>query len=263
MISNAVLVFGANGGLGRQVVNDIKSNYQVIAIDKEIDESSEYLTFTCDVTNSSDIDRLYDNIKDKVDSIYAIINLIGIYKMNSVVEGDIEELKKVIDVNFYGIYRINQKFIPLLTKNSRIINCTSELASFSAIPFNGFYTLSKVILDNYSDTLRRELNYLDIKVVKIQAGSFKTKLLNNASNEYSSYYNDTKYYQKQITKLKKMMDNELSKSHNPKIFSKVINKILKKKNPKLCYSVKKSIKLRLLSILPEKLQDKIYLWYVK
>lgn len=259
MTSNEyILITGASGGLASSVISLVKDKYHIIATDLVINNNADYFSFPCDITKDDDINKLYNFVLSKTSKLYAIINLAGIFKMDSVTEGDIDKLKKVMEVNFYGTYRINQKFIPILDKGSKIINCTSELASFSAIPFNGFYTLSKVTLSNYSDTLRRELNYLGIKVVKVEAGSFKTNLLNKPSGDYDALVNNTKYYKKELGKLKKMMDGELNKTHDPIIFAKVIKKILNKKNPKICYHVKRSVKLRIMNMLPNKVQDNIY-----
>ena len=59
------------------------------------------------------------------------------------------------------------------------------------------------------------------------------------------------------------MTNELEKTNDPKKFGKLILKIINKKNPKIKYNIKRSLKLRLMSSLPEKLQDKLYKIYVK
>ena len=267
MISNKyVLVTGACGGLGKDTVEILSHNgYKIIALDKNIVKyQDDVYYFNCDITDYKRIQEVYNEVYKITKSLYAIINLCGIYKMDSVYEGDINKLKDVIDVNFYGIYMINQTFAKMLCgKGKRIINCTSELAGYSAIPFNGFYSLSKVILDSYSDTLRRELMYLDIKVIKVQAGSFSTKLLDGASSEYDNLLNNTKYYKNQMVKLKYMMDRELSKERDPKIFGKLILKIMNKKNPKICYHIKRSLKLRIMSALPERMQDKLYKSIVK
>ncbi len=260
-----ILVSGAYGGLGISSVNSLKSfGYKVVCVDKVINNPKEdCLNIEADITKKEDIDNIFNTLKSKNIKLYAIVNLVGIFKMDSLLEGSVDLIRQTIEVNFLGIYSLTQKLIPLLEKGGKIINCTSELAGYSAIPFNSFYTLSKVIYDNYSDTLRRELQYLGFKVIKVQSGSFNTNLLGNAQDNYDKLYEKTEYYKRQFDKLKHMMVNELSKSNNPEKFGKLILKIVKKKNPKIKYCIKRSFKLRLMSSLPEKLQDKIYKWYVK
>ena len=262
-----VLVTGAYGGLGKAVVKSLLDNgYDVFASDIFIDESikNDHLTpFKVDVTNDQDINNAFIEISKRTDWLYAIINLAGIFYLDSIVEGEESKLRRIIETNFFGTYKMNKTFLPLLkSKKSRIINVTSELVSYSPQPFMGYYTISKGMLDIYTDVLRRELNYLDIKVVKIHSGSFKTKLLANASDEYDRLINKTKHYKKQLTKLKFMMDKELGKDNNPSKFANKLIKITTKKNPKICYNINRSFSLRFLSILPEKWQDKIYLKFI-
>ena len=59
------------------------------------------------------------------------------------------------------------------------------------------------------------------------------------------------------------MDKELKKQNDPILVSKVVLKILKKKNPKICYKVKNSFALSFMGHLPEKWQDNIYSKVIK
>jgi short-subunit dehydrogenase len=152
---------------------------------------------------------------------------------------------------------------PLLNKGSRIINLTSEVARYSIQPFEAYYNLSKMTLDKYTDVLRRECNYLGIKVTKVQSGSMNTTLLKTASNEFDEMVNNSTHFEKPLRKLKYMMDRELRKTNNPKIISKLMIKILKKKNPRIRYRKKNSFALWFIGHLPEKWQDNIYKSVIK
>ena len=264
---NFVLITGAYGGLGRVAMEEcLKQNLAVFALDVEIDEDyidDNVMPIQCDVSNERSIYQAYNTISEYTDKLKAIINCAGVFYFDTMVEGSEEKLRKIIDINFYGTYRINQIFLPFLEKGGKIINVTSEVANYSPQPFMGCYSISKKMVDCYSDVLRRELNYVGIKVIKIQAGSFRTGLFDKVNTEFEKMYNNTTVYKKQLKKLKYMMDRELHKQHNPLIFGKVIKKILKKKRPKICYKVCRSKSLKSLNRLPEKWQDRIYKRVIK
>jgi short-subunit dehydrogenase len=118
-------------------------------------------------------------------------------------------------------------------------------------------------LDKYTDVLRRECNYLGIKVIKVQSGSMNTTLLKTASNEFDEMVNNSTHFEKPLRKLKYMMDRELRKTNNPKIISKLMIKILKKKHPRIRYRKKNSFALWFIGHLPEKWQDNIYKSVIK
>ena len=261
-----VLLTGANGGIGKAVLLSLlEKEYKVIALDltnsniKDLD-----VTFIkCDVTNKKELAKAYEEVKNITPTLYAIINTIGIFKMESLIEGSEEDFRRIFEVNFFGVYSMNKLMFPLLEKGSKIINLTSEVAKYSPQPLQAYYNLSKIALDSYTDSLRRECNYLGIKVIKIQSGSMKTTLLTNANDEYEKMANESKYFKAPLTKLKFMMDKELKKQNDPSLVGKLVNKILEKKHPKIKYKIKNSFALSFVGHLPETWQDKIYTKVIK
>ena len=266
MLNKYVLLSGANGGIGQKVLARLLDDgYQVIALDIDDSNIKDFKCpfIKCDLTNKSDLEKAHQDIYKITDTLFAIVNTVGIFKMQSLIEGSEEDLRKIIDVNFFGIYSLNKIMFPLLKKDSRIINLTSELARYTPQPFQGYYNLSKILLDNYTDTLRREANYLDIKVIKLQSCSMKTSMLNNATDDYLEMVDKSEHFKKPLTKLAYMMEREIKKQNDPEIIAKVISKILHKKNPKIVYRVKNSFALFLVGHLPEKTQDRIYQKVIK
>ena len=261
-----VLLTGANGGIGKVTLEAlIKEGYQVFSLDindTNIENLDTYF-IKCDVSKREDIETAFNLVKEKTNSLCAIISTIGIFKMESLVEGKEEDFKKMFDVNFFGIYLLNKIMFPLLSKGSRIINLTSEVARYSPQPFQAYYNLTKVTLDSYTDALRRECNYLGIKVIKVQSGSMSTPLLKDASNGFDEMVNESVHFEKPLKKFKYMMDRELKKTNDPRIISKLLVKILKKKNPRIRYRKKNSFALWFMGHLPEKWQDNIYKSVIK
>ena len=261
-----VLLTGANGGIGKStLLHLIEEGYEVISLDISNSNISDVPTtfIKCDITSEEDIDKAHDVIKDITNNLYAIVNTIGIFMMQSIIEGSVSDLEKIFKVNFFGIYKLNKIMFDLLDKGSRIINLTSEVAKGSPQPFQGYYNLSKICLDKYSDVLRRESNYLGIKVIKIQSGSMVTSMLKTANDNFEEMANNSKRFKEPLFKLKYMMDRELKKSNDPAIIARLIIKILKKKNPRICYRKKNSFPISFIAKLPEKWQDTIYKSVIK
>jgi len=261
-----VLLSGANGGIGQKVLSCLlDAGYKVISLDiSESNIKDKSTTFIkCDVTSHHDLEKAFKIVSKITPKLFAIINTVGIFKMESIIEGSEEDFRKIFDVNFFGIYSLNKVMFPLLQKDSKIITLTSELAKHSPQPLQAYYNLSKITLDKYMDSLRRECNYLGIKVIKIQSGSMKTGMLGAANNNFEKMANESKHFKQPLHKLKHIMDNELEKQNDPIILGNTIVKILNKKNPKICYKVKNSLALSFMGHLPEKWQDKIYTKVIK
>ena len=265
-MKKVVLLTGANGGIGKQtLLHLIEAGYDVISLDivnnNIVDVPTTFIK--CDVTNEEDINKAREIIKGITDKLYAIVNTVGIYMMQSLIEGSATDFEHIFNVNFFGIYKLNKAMFDLLEKGSRIINLTSEVAKYTPQPFQGYYNLTKIVLDNYTDVLRRECNYLGIKVIKVQSGSMATPMLGAANNDFEKMVAKSNNFKEPLTKLKYMMDRELKKSNDPAIMAKLIVKILKKKNPRIRYRKKNSFALAFIGHLPEKWQDKIYKSVIK
>lgn len=266
-MTNLVVLTGCNGGVGKVTLSFLLNNgYKVIGLDlaQKSDVKNENFEYiSCDISDTTSRENAIAQIIKNHDSIYAIINLAGIFMMESIIEGSAENLEKIVRVNFFGMYYLNKGLFERLSKGSKIINMSSEVARYSPQPFMNYYSMSKKMVDTYSDVLRRECNYLGIKVVKIQSGSMNTNMLSNANEQYDKLIENTKNFKSPLTTLKGMMTKELKKTNDPSIVAKVIVKILKKNNPKICYKIKNSFALRFVNSLPEKWQDKIYKTVIK
>ena len=262
-----VVVTGANGGLGYSLSKMLsEKGYFVYGIDivgNRLSNIDNLKFIECDLSNPIDIDNAVSIIRSDNVRIKAIYNLCGIFKMESVIEGDSESFEKIIRINFLSMYYINKGLFPYLDKGSTIINMSSEVARYSCLPFQTYYTLTKKMIECYTDDLRREANYLGIRVVKVQSGSLNTKMISSAASEFDKLESSTKYFKNQLLKMKFLMDNELSKTHDVDKLSKLLTSLIEKKRVKLVYRYKNSFKLKLLGILPERLQDKIFLKLVK
>lgn len=65
----------------------------------------------------------------------------------------IEDFRKVLDVNLMGVVEVTLKFLPLLKKaKGRVVNVASVLGRLSLV--GGGYCLSKYGVEAFSDSLR-------------------------------------------------------------------------------------------------------------
>ncbi len=270
-----ILISGANGGLGLSAVTFlIKEGYTVFALDiatgcldtlsaslpAEGDDNhgGKLIILKADLTDSASLQNAFTEVEKHTESLDVVISIAGNMAIGSLVEQDAELMQKVINVTFMGCVRLYKAFFPLVEKaGGRFITITSEYAVLDSLPFHGFYTAAKHALKAYSDSLRRELQFLNIKVVEVRPGAFATPMQGGIQDRFAHILNDTKHYKLQLTKMKAMMDKELLKAKDPAIFVKTLYKAVSSKHPKRCYCVHNSFKMRCLSVLPAAMQDKI------
>lgn len=260
------LVTGATSGLGKEIAIRLsESGWYVFACGrnenalKEIRETTYAHPLEMDVINQESIDKAFDVVSKETNHLDAIINFCGIQKMSSLIEGDIDIIKQSLDVNLMGMVRVNKTFFPLIKQcNGRIINCSSECGWMTPQPFNGSYTLSKYAVEAYNDSLRRELMFLNIPVIKIQPGSFKTAMHAKTLDSFDKLMNSTVLYKDVLEKMKGMMIIELKMANEPETLIKAVMAAVNDRNPRQKYRVKNSPLLGVIEVMHPMTVDKLY-----
>ena len=251
-----ILVTGAFGGMGRATVKALaERGFSVFALDRKVGKAEEgIIPVEADITDEESVAAALFKVKEYTDSLFAIVHYAGVYMLGSMVEMSGERFESIFRINLFGAARVNRIFLPLLGNGSRIIMTTSELAPLDPLPFTGIYAVSKSALDKYAYSLRMELQLLGIGVSVLRAGAVQTKMLGVSTDELDSFCNGTKLYRCNAANFKRIVDSVEAKSVAPdKIAAKTV-KILEKKDPAFAYSINRNPLLRLLGILPKRMQ---------
>ena len=254
-----VLITGVSGGMGLATAKElVKQGYEVYGLDiKEIEGFPGFHFYKTDTTNEESIDESFKQIKSHIDNLSSIIHFAGIYDLNSLIEMSEEDFTKIFNINVFSVYRINKRFIDTLEKGGKIIITTSELASLDPLPFTGVYAITKSALDKYAYSLRMEVQLLDYKVVVLRPGAVSTGMINVSTDKLEKFSKSTTHYQYNAKKFKEIVDKVESKTIPPEKIANLVSKILIKRNPKYVYKINQNLGLKLLNILPRRLQNKI------
>ena len=257
-----VIVTGGASGMGRATAVMLAQNgYKVYSLDittnsEKVENINELIV---DVTSSESVQKAFEVISSLEEQIDAIVHFAGIIMMNSLIEISEQQFEKIYNVNLFGVFRINKTFFPLLNRqNGKIIITTSELAANSILPFNAIYSITKKALDAYAEGLRMELGLLGIKVITLRPGAIKTPLINSSSNQLDALVNNTVLYKGKTGKFKKIVDSQQGDTIAPEKIATLVKNILQKKNPKFIYTKNANLKLKLLNLVPSKLQLSIF-----
>ena len=259
---------GATGGLGLLCVTALseKGNWTVFAagtneaILEQLGKLPNVIPVRLDVTKQESVDAAYEIVKLNTDTLDAVINFAGLTYFTSLIEGEsVSAVERLLNVNVIGMARINRTFFEMIHKGKgRIINCSSESGWMTPQPFAGAYVLSKYAVEAYNDSLRRELLFLDIPVIKIQPGSYDTNITKQVNDGFDKAINETKYYKDILTKMKPMMTMELNQKNDPSRLVETVIKAMEIKHPKYKYRVGTGKLLAMLELLPERGVDAIY-----
>lgn len=251
-----VLVTGSGGGMGKAICKLlIQSGYNVYGLDYKENNDIDGLHFIlCDVTDTDSVEAAFKKVRSNTQRLDAIVHTAGIYDLDSLLEIEEARFRRIFDINLFGVYRINKTFAPLLGQGGRIIITTSELAPLAPLPFTGIYAISKSALEKYAYSLRMEVNLLGISVSVIRPGAVNTGLLNDSTQALDRFCSRTWTYQCNAEKFRQIVDSVESKSVSPDTIARITYKALNSRRPKFVYNINRNILLKLLNILPERMQ---------
>ena len=266
-MTRSALVTGAGGGLGRALVTRlIDHEWTVFAADLErsalelVPRTPRVVPVLLNVTDPESIRRAYHEVANQTDHLDGIINFAGVLAVGSMIDIPEEKLHRVLDVNVLGTYRTNKAFFPLVKAcRGRIINISSETGWQSGAPFNGAYAMSKHAIEAYSDSLRRELALLGVKVIKIQPGPFKTDMLDSIEKRFTEAERESTHFSAVIRRLKKLAAAQSQRGHDPDVLARVLHTALTTKQPEPVYSVRPAASRAMLEWLPRSVADRIWL----
>jgi NAD(P)-dependent dehydrogenase (short-subunit alcohol dehydrogenase family) len=107
----------------------------------------------------------------------ALVNNAGISANAPVETLPIAEWRRLFEVNLFGHVAMTQALLPALRRSGGTVVNISSVGGRVALPTYGAYAGSKFALEAVSDSLRREVSGLGVKVVVVEPGAVKTEML--------------------------------------------------------------------------------------
>lgn len=129
-----------------------------------------------DVTAGPDaVRRVVDAVWDRVGALDVVVNNAGYGLVGAVEEVSDAEARRIMDTNFFGVLHVCQAALPHLRAqgSGHIVNISS-VAGVIGWAGNGLYSASKWAMEGMTESLRREVSHLGIRVTLVEPGAFRT-----------------------------------------------------------------------------------------
>ncbi len=178
LLKNAVvLVTGTNRGIGAEFVAQLKARGagKIYAASRHASSIvvDGVVPIQLDITDPSQIQAAADFAGD----VQVLINNAGISTGTSVISGDVADIRREMDTNFFGPLLMTQAFAPILKANGggAILNVVSALSWFT-VPGASAYAASKSAVWSLTDSARLELADQGTHVVGVYMGLVDTDM---------------------------------------------------------------------------------------
>jgi len=134
------------------------------------------LPLQLDVTRPDEVRRAIGAAFVRFGRIDVLVNNAGYGMQAAVEEADEAQVRRMFDVNFFGLVDVIRTAVPRLRQqgSGHIINFASVGGRVSA-PLLALYSASKFAVEGLSEGLAQELAHLGIKVTAVEPGAFATR----------------------------------------------------------------------------------------
>jgi 1-acylglycerone phosphate reductase len=187
--SKTVLITGcSDGGIGSALVKEFqRRDHRVFASLRNVKKAesisnlSNVTLITLDVTNKDSIAHAVKFIEAETGQkgLDILINNAGHGGPSPLVDADLNEGRKMFEVNFWGVLAMIQAFTPILVKSQGAIVNISSIGAKTHTPWLGLYSCSKAAVSMASDTLRLEMKPLGVRVINAMVGMVETNFGDN------------------------------------------------------------------------------------
>lgn len=169
-----ILITGANRGIGHALVLEAlrRGAKRVYAGTRgELDIADErVITLTLDVTNDIQIEQAVR----EVGSLDMLINNSGIAPYDDL--SDPAVIEQTLAVNFFGMYKVSQAFLPTLKRVKGAIVNNLSLMALAPLPLTPSYAISKAAALSMTQSLRALLASHRVSVHGVFLGPVDTDL---------------------------------------------------------------------------------------
>lgn len=183
----SAIVTGASKGIGKAVALALLKKGARVSGWSRSDSGIQHLAFhpvLVDVCNPDRLEQAFAQAMQALGGhIHILINNAGVGFFSKLEETNVEEWKRMFDVNVHGVFHCTRKVLPLMKqqKQGHIINIAS-IAGLTGIEGASGYCATKFAVRGISQSLFKEVRKDNIKVTCVCPGSVNTDFFNEMEN---------------------------------------------------------------------------------
>ena len=177
-------ITGCSTGFGRELakmVNDRGYPAVITARDpaKVEDIAARHrdraLVLQLDVTDPVEVDAAVQSSAKHFGRIDVLVNNAGIGYFGAVEESDEDEIRRMFEINFFGLSRMTRAVLPIMRgqRSGHIVNISS-IGGLKSFPTLAYYNATKYAVEGFSEALALEVAPLGIKVTIVEPSGFRT-----------------------------------------------------------------------------------------
>jgi dehydrogenase/reductase SDR family protein 7B len=182
MQNKVAIITGGSSGIGKALATEFGLHgFSVMITGRNQEELNKTVSelkqkgisvvgFQADVSKEEDNRQMAAAAIHSFGRLDVLINNAGISMWAMFEEVDIDVIKKVMDINFYGVLYATKYCLPEIKKNKGSIVGISSIAGYRGLPGRAGYSASKFALNGFLEVLRTELLKTGVHVLTASPG---------------------------------------------------------------------------------------------
>jgi NAD(P)-dependent dehydrogenase (short-subunit alcohol dehydrogenase family) len=184
-------ITGCSTGFGRDLASHVLNlGYRTVVTARNPDDvkdlasQGDALILKLDVTDHLQAEAAIKAAEEYFGSIDVLVNNAGIGYFAAVEESDEAQVRKMFDINVFGLARMIHLALPNMRKRRKgfIVNLSS-IGGLTSFPSLGYYNATKFAVEGLSEALWQEVEPLGIKVLLVEPSGFRTDWAGRSANE--------------------------------------------------------------------------------
>ena len=189
-----VWITGASSGIGEalayecsqrgaRLVLSSRREEKLHAVRTQCPRPEEHRVQTLDLADPASLQQAAEAVQHDVGPVDVLINNGGISQRSTAAEAEMEVVRRIMEVNFFGTVQLTKAVLPALQKRGAgHIAVVSSIVGKFGTPQRSSYAASKHALHGWFDSLRAEVHDEGIGVTMVCPGFVKTNVATNALN---------------------------------------------------------------------------------
>ncbi len=189
-MSEIALVTGGSRGIGRAIARALAADGFAVAVNFVGNEGAakdaveaiasdggEAITVQADVSDSSQVDALFDEVEERLGPVNVLVNNAGVRADGLALGMKDDAWRRVIDTNLFGTFACTRRALrPMLrARKGRIVNITS-ISGLHASPGQANYSAAKAGVIGLTKTVAAEVAGKGIFINAVAPGLIATDL---------------------------------------------------------------------------------------
>jgi len=266
MMPQVVIVTGASSGIGEATALILaEAGFDVYAGARRLDRMASLVergitVAELDVTDEGSMVAFVDRVLAERGRVDVLINNAGYGSYGAVEDVPLDEARRQLEVNLFGLARMTQLVTPGMRAagSGRIVNMSSMGGHFGEA-LGAWYHASKYAVEGFSDSLRLELHEFGIRVILIEPGPIRTEWGGGAYDS-AEKFSGGGAYARQVKAMKAMYTHADRRGAESSVIADVIREAVTAERPRIRYATPFSAKavIAASTLLPDRVFDAAY-----